>query len=67
MGKNKGAARLIVFRDLGEKQRLATAGGANNQLAAEFIEPLDGGLNGLALIRAKGETCFALALGVSGA
>ena len=63
MGEDKSAARLIVFGDFGEKQRLTAAGGANNQLAAEFIESLDGGLNGLALIRAKGETCFALALG----
>ena len=46
---------LIVFGDLGEKQRFAAAGGANNQLAAEFIESLDRGVNGLALIRAERE------------
>ena len=67
MGKDKSAPRLIVFGDPGEKQRLAAAGGANNQLPAKFVESPDGGLNGLPLIRAKGETRFALALGDRGA
>jgi hypothetical protein len=39
MGENKSAPGLIVFRDPGEKQRLATAGGANNQLAPELAKP----------------------------
>ena len=56
MGEDKCAARLIVFGDLGEKQRLAAAGGANNQLASELVESLDSGLNGLPLIWAKSET-----------
>ena len=40
MGENKSAARLIVFGDFGEKQRLTAAGGQTISWRRNSLNPL---------------------------